>query len=188
MKTRIALCALAFALAAPLSAQTSPPLLGARIRVIQRIANDSSVVEGRLLRLRPDTVTIELMGALGRVRSIALDGSSRVEVAGRGHRHVGRSVLWGAGIGAVLVGALAAASYEPCTSDEFMGCMLAPTSPAAAAGYGALLGMPSGAVVGLAVGLLTRDVEWRPVRTEGVRVGLAPRPGRRLGLGVTLSL
>lgn len=168
-------------------AQTPPLTEGARVRVVPTDADLSWAVEGRLVRLRADSVTIELSYPPGRVRGFCLDGSWRVEVAGRGHRHVGRRALWGAGIGAVAVGVLAAASYEPCTSQEFLGCMLAPTSAADAGGRGALGGAVLGGVVGLVVGLVARDVEWLPVGAEGVRVGLAPLPAGRTGLGAAFS-
>ncbi len=122
----------------------------------------------------------------GNVYGFPLDGGWRLEVAGQSRRHVGRRIVRGAGIGAVAVGVLAYIGYEPCTSQEFLGCML-DTGPGGAAAAGAVVGAFYGAVVGLAVGLLTRDVEWLPVRTEGVRVGLAPLPAGRLGLGAAVS-
>lgn len=163
-------------------AQTPPLTQGARIRVVQTGSNGAGVFEGRLFRLRGDTVMIELsvpagiaygLGSRleGNVQGFVLDGGWRLEVAGQRHRHVGRRVVRGAAIGAVALGVLAYLSYEPCVPQGFLSCML-DTGPGGAAAAGAVGGAFVGGVVGLAVGLLTRDVEWLPARTEGGRLGL----------------
>jgi len=183
---RRAMAGLAFlvAFAGALPAQAPPLTPGARVRVVPIGEDGYWAVEGRLLRLRPDSVTIELTYPTGRIRGIALDGTWRVEVAGQSHRHVGRRVLWGVGIGAAAVGFLAYAGYEPCTSQQFLGCMLDP-GPGGSAAFGAIFGAFLGGAVGLTVGLLTRDVQWLRVQTEGLSVGLAPLPAG--GLGVRAS-
>lgn len=187
MKTRHAMLALVLVLAAPLPAQAPPLAVGARIRVVPTDADGTWAVEGRLLRLRPDSVTIEPSYPLFRARAFALDGNWRVEAATRGHRHVGRRVLWGAGIGAAVLGLMAGVSYEPCRSQEFLGCMLTPRSAADAAAWGATGGALLGGTVGLVIGLLVRDVQWAPVRAEGVSIGAAPLSSRRLGVGASLG-
>ena len=181
----LALCLSAGALSQSASAQTPPPAKGARVRVVQTNAKHPGVFEGRLFRLRADTVTIELSVPGGSVFDFPLDAGWRLEVPGQSRRHVGRRVVRGAAIGAVALGFLTYVSYEPCTSEAFLGCML-DTGPGGAAAAGAVGGAFLGGVVGLAVGLLTRDAEWLPVRTEGVRVGLAPLPAGRLGIGAAV--
>lgn len=168
------------------AAQAPPLAQGARVRVVQTGTSGGGVFEGRLFRLRGDTVTFDLAVLRGDVYTFVLDEGWRLEVAGPRRHHVGRRIVRGAGIGAVALGFLAYLSYEPCTSREFLDCML-DTGPGGAAAAGAVGGAFVGGVVGLAVGLLTRDVEWLPVRTEGVRVGLAPLPAGRLGLGAAVG-
>lgn len=182
----LALCLSASALSHAATAQTPPLAQGARVRVVQTSTHGAGVFEGRLLRLRADTVMVELSSLGGEIRGFPLDGGWRLEVAGQSRRHVGRRVVRGAGIGAVALGVLTAVSYQPCTSQEFLGCTLDP-GPVGSAVIGTVAGASLGAVVGLAVGLLTRDVEWLPVRTEGLRVGLARLPAGRLGLGAAVS-
>lgn len=166
-------------------AQMPPLAQGAWVRVVQTGTNAAGVFEGRLFRLRGDTVMIELSVPGGDVFAFPLDGGWRLEVTGPRHRHVGRRVVRGAAIGAVALSVLAYIGYEPCTSQEFLGCML-DTGPGGAAAAGAVGGAFLGGVVGLVVGLLTRDVEWLPARTEGVRVGLVADPAGRLGLGAAV--
>lgn len=186
-----------FALAAALAllahaavAQTPPRLAkGARVRVVQVGADQRPDVNvtGTLLSLSADTVRIAIDGIPGNAAAYVLDTRRHLEVAGEVRRHVGRRILQGMAYGAVGVGVLAALSYEPCHSTEFMGCMFAPSSPLEAGAFGAVGGALGGFVVGFIVGLASTDVTWVPAPTAGVRVAVTPLPAGRLGLGAAIA-
>jgi hypothetical protein len=178
-----ALCSLSHTVAA---AQTAQPLTqGVRVRVVQLGADRKPVVfaSGTLSSLRGDTARVLTDGFPGTSQDYVLDDRRHLEVAAKGAHHVGRHVVRGALIGAVGVGVIAALSFEPCHSTEFLGCMFAPGSRMEAGGVGAILGAVGGGVIGLVVGLVSTDVTWVPAQTGGVHIALAPG-----GAGLVASL
>lgn len=171
-------------------AQTPPPLAkGARVRIVQAGADQRPDVDvtGTLLSLSADTVRIAVDGIPGNAAAYLLDTRRHLEVAGETRHNVGRRILQGMAVGAVGVGVLAALSYEPCHSTQFLGCMFAPGSPLQAGAFGAVGGALGGLVVGFIVGLASTDVTWVPAPTAGVRVAVTPLPAGHLGLGASIS-
>lgn len=112
---------------------------------------------------------------------------SRLDVSTGQHRRV----LNGMALGTASVGALGAVvgmiTYKPCTSTEFLGCLLAPESRSASAVMGGAVGGALGLVVGTIVGL-QRHESWRRVPLEARRSAVSVSPharGTRLGLALT---
>ncbi len=169
-----------------LAAQTPKLQPGARVRVIDLDRGNAVAYEGALSALRGDTVLLSAGSGAGGISAVALGGSRSLEVAGPSHHHVGRRVLLGAGIGAAAGAVIGLATYRPCNSSEFMGCML-DFGPGGNAAGGAIIGVVSGTLVGLVVGLVATDRDWYPASTQGVRVGMVPLPSGRIGVGAALS-
>ena len=101
-----------------------------------------------------------------------------------------RKVLKGAAIGTLSAGAagaiLGAATYTPCESTEFLGCLMAPTSASESAAIGGVLGGALGLIVGTLVGLPKRD-DWHRVSLDASRVAVAVTPrGRSTNVGLSL--
>jgi hypothetical protein len=111
---------------------------------------------------------------------------SRLDVSTGRHR----KVLKGAALGTLSAGAvgavLGAATYTPCESTEFLGCLMAPTSASESALLGGVVGGVVGLIVGSLVGLPARD-DWRQVSLDEHRVAVAVTPrGRGTDLGLSL--
>ena len=111
---------------------------------------------------------------------------SRLDVSTGRHRRL----LKGAALGTLSAGTvgavLGAATYSPCESTEFLGCLMAPTSASESAVIGGVVGGVLGLIVGTLVGLPSRD-EWQQVSLDASRVAVAVTPrGRRTDLGLSL--
>ena len=103
---------------------------------------------------------------------------SRLDVSTGRHRRL----LKGAALGTLSAGTvgavLGAATYSPCESTEFLGCLMAV--------IGGVVGGVLGLIVGTLVGLPSRD-DWQQVSLDASRVAVAVTPrGRRTDLGLSL--
>jgi len=172
----VSLCALSRVAAA----QTAPPPLakGARVRVVvpAGTGQPERTVSGGLIRLQGDTVVIRADRS-GAPESIVLNGERRLEAGVMGHRHAVQGVAVGAGLGALTGAGIAAATWRPeppgvCRQSL---CIDLFPSRGYAALFGAAIGVVGGAVVGLIVGISTRDVQWVRVETAGISIAVTPR-------------
>ena len=174
----VSLCALSRVAAA----QTAPPPLakGARVRVVvpAGTGQPERTVSGGLIRLQGDTVVIRADRS-GAPESIVLNGERRLEAGVMGRRHALEGTALGVGLGALVGAGIAVATWKPheCTG---LVCLW-PQDRKEAALYGAVIGVVPWAVLGLIVGIWTRDVRWVRVETTGIRIAVAPRG---VGLGV----
>jgi len=174
----VSLCALSRVAAA----QTAPPPLakGARVRVVvpAGTGQPERTVSGGLIRLQGDTVVIRADRS-GAPESIVLNGERPLEAGVMGRRHALEGTALGVGLGALVGAGIAVATWKPheCTG---LVCLW-PQDRKEAALYGAVIGVVPWAVLGLIVGIWTRDVRWVRVETTGIRIAVAPRG---VGLGV----
>ena len=118
--------------------------------------------------------------------AVPLADVSRLDVSAGRHRRV----LRGMALGTLSVGALGAAvgafAYQPCTSTEAFGCLLAPTNRSEAVAVGGVLGGTLGLVVGSLVGLQSHE-SWKEVPLDSRRVAISLRP-RADGAGVAVTV
>lgn len=87
----------------------------------------------------------------------------RLDLAIGEKRQTLKGFLIGAGSGAFLGGTIGLISYSPCTSEEFLGCLLEPNSRGEAAGLGAIIGGLSLGLVGLIVGSQSTKTRWQKI-------------------------
>jgi hypothetical protein len=160
-----------------LAGQQPPPLRpGQRVRMTTPSARWAPTVgtvlavRGREIVLGVDQFGPHRRDATRNV-TVSLDSVRTLEV-----RATQRHAWAGAGIGAVMVGAVLAVSTQQCTG---MVCV----SPAAAAGAGAVVG----AVLGGLIGALVVTERWVNVPLSGARFGLVVTPRGRLGLGAAVG-
>jgi hypothetical protein len=159
------------------STDNSPPSAlarGARVRVRfdPQGGRRASFLVGTLVSLQGDTIVIA-PGGLASLDTVALTAGRQLEVVTRSRGHAGQGALYGSIVGGLAGLVIASATYTPCTSTEFLGCLMYP-SAGEAAGGGAILGAAGGALVGVIIGSASRTTTWAPVRTSGVRIYTTP--------------
>lgn len=152
---------------------------GARVRVVD-VSNSSLVMEGELVRMVGDSVTISTAANLASsgTRSVwVLGGQRRLEVRTALHRQTTIGELTGGLVGAVAGAVIGAASYTPCVpSSGFLGglnCIGSPDQGSVTA-IGAMGGLLAGAVIGGIIGHGIKTETWQRVDRPSVRVGIAP--------------
>lgn len=181
----LSLSAACWSIAPAVGQAQRPPAVGARVRVVLPAGGGQAQrhVYGRLFRLGgggggggEDSVLI-LTGDFGaRQDTLAFalsEGGPRLERAVAGRGHGGTGAILGGLVGAVAGGAIAAASYRPCTQQGLFACLMYPSEQAQTAA-GAVLGGAGGALVGLLIGSSIRSETWAPVRGAGVHLMIAP--------------
>jgi hypothetical protein len=167
-----------------LPAQESAVAPGSRVRFELR---NGERYQGRVISLGPDLLEAGLP-ATGATARYPLADIAKLEVLHGRHRPVLRGVVVGTAAGIIVGGAAGAISYSPCTSTEFLGCLLEPESRAQSAAMGSVLLGVVGLVVGGAQGLIPRD-RWQRVQVDGsvVRLNLRALPSRGTGIGLALA-
>lgn len=174
-----------FALAQPLVAQTESSLAtGARVRVVIPAVDGQSkrYVPGELVRLAGDTVVLLTgWGTVGPdtlVYALGEGGGRRLERLTGRHGHRGTGVALGTAFGALAGGLIGAATWRPCTPQGSDACLfstlISNSSREMQAAEGVLLGALGGALAGLVIGAVVRTETWEPLRTSGIRLGIAP--------------
>lgn len=167
--------------------QMTTPVVGDRVRIkadARTLAGGSTI--GTLVSTSEDSVVIDADGGLLYIPAASV---RRLDVS-RGRRNRGTGLLRGAG-GGLLIGGVAgavigAATYEECRSEEFLGCLLSPTSPAESAMWGGFVVGVVGAVIGGVVGLASPGERWQ--RTSWAQsVSVVPAAGGGMGLSVRKS-
>jgi len=172
-----------FALAQSLVAQTDSTLArGARVRVVIPALDGQSVryVPGALVRLAGDTVVV--LTGWGRERPDTLvyalgeGGGRRLERLTGSHGHRGTGVALGTAFGALAGGVIGVVTWRPCTPPGSDACFFPGlySSREMQTAEGVLLGALGGALAGLVIGGVVRTETWEPLRTSGIRVGIAP--------------
>jgi len=182
MNTRLApvLAALALLLGvAPLPGQQVPLGLrpGQRVRVVTPRADGRGDrrVTGKLLSVAADTAVVRIGSgwfAAGETLSVALDGPRALEVS-RGRRLLERGGL--GVLGGLLGFELANLTGAAVSCDDWSG----PCDEQLLYGF-------VGEVAGLALGFALFPEHWDRVTPERLRVGLAPLPAGRIGLGASI--
>jgi hypothetical protein len=156
---------------------------GARVR-ITRI--DEKPLVAIVVARVADTLVVRAPGQ-AQPLTLPLAEISRLDVSTGRHRNVGKGALVGIVAGGALGAVLGAASYQPCESTEFLGCLLAPTDRGESATLGGAVGGALGLVVGALIGVVRQDT-WKRVPLDGSRVAVSVRPrAHGAGLGVSLQ-
>jgi hypothetical protein len=185
-RVRIATVALgamsALAAVAPVAAQVSRETLpdGARLRIVDTASRKIEFV-GDFVRWVGDTMVVVRVGTTE--QSVRLRRWNRIDVSLGRHQHVVRNGLIGAAAGAVVLGAVVAASVnpEPTRSDTCLplgpegscwGVTVSGTPREQGAAVGAAYGSVLGGLVGGITGLFPRE-KWVVVGRE-VRITVAP--------------
>jgi len=158
-------------------------MVGSRVRAGG--PGGSSVLEGIVTAVRGDTLELMTAGSLVPF-VLPLDEVGRLElgVGRKGHGAIGAAVGLVAGFGLGWV--IGSVGYQPCESSGGlfdMSCLMAPESRADAATLTAALGGAGGILAGLLIGAAITTERWELVPLSSLRVGLAPLPAGRLGLG-----
>jgi hypothetical protein len=164
-----------------LPAQQPQVRFGQWVRVVS--TTDSTVAQGRLILVVPDTVVLEH----GQRQEYAAVGShGRLEVPRHVRSHTLLGALLGAGVGAGA-GALSWSLGSMFTCLDFS-CG-PPSGQVIGRSARVLIGGLVGLGIGALVGAHVYTTVWDPVpadQLERLRVGMAPQPGIRLGLGASL--
>jgi hypothetical protein len=126
------------------------------------------LIEGSLTEVKDDSLTIDRGDQQVRVPREAI---AEVEVRVPGHK--ARAVWIGLAAGAVLGGVAGYAAGQTCTPGEWLCIPRSSTTP---------VGVVLFAGLGAGIGALVGHDRWEKVSHADVHVGLAPVPGRGVGL------
>jgi hypothetical protein len=166
---------------------------GARLEIGTRIRVSSSVPGflgsprvANVLSQRGDTLSLRPEGTQDSI-PLPLGSITRLEVsAGRSsHRRqgMGLGLLGGALIGAVV----GAATYTPCSTTQFLGCLGAPTSRGGQAEEVGLVGALIGTFVGGFIGARRQTENWERVAVTARNVSVRIAPSGKAGLVVSAA-
>jgi hypothetical protein len=156
---------------------------GARVR-IARI--DEKPLVAVVIARMADTLVVRAPG-LAKPLALPLAEISRLDVSTGRHRNLGKGIFVGIVAGGAIGAGLGAASYEPCTSTEFLGCLGSASDRGESATIGGILGGALGLVAGSLIGAARQDT-WKRVPLDGRRVAVTVRPrGHGAGLGIALQ-
>jgi hypothetical protein len=130
-------------------------------------------------------------GRDGREYIIPLSGISGMEESLGRHRRFGRNFAIGLVSTAGVLGALAAATWSPCTQTGFMACLLHPGSRAEAFTWGLAGGGVVGLPVGVVAGLAIKEERWAPAvlpRAGEATLRVVPAPHNSVGLAAVIPV
>ncbi len=168
-------------LAAPASAQRS----GDWVRL--ETSQATGRVEGQLLRLDLDSIIVVRGESVADTVAVARTVVKDLRVSQGKRRNTLRGMGIGFAAGATFGGLMGAVTFEPCYSDQFMGCFLAPQSAGEAAFLGGIVGGLSGFVIGTVVGVATKSHRWEMVSVPAA-VGIAPVGHGRVAVSARMTL
>lgn len=167
-----------------LSAQTLPPLIGSRVRVVgstpvksQGVVLGSTAVkfQGVVLDQRADTLRLHLDGQATDT-SMAFSDLARLDVWRGTSRSTGTGAGFGFGIGAGLGLIAGVAAADECERADyalgFNKLKLCDVEVLAGLLGGGLVGAGLGALIGFAI----KHDRWAPVTPVGAQIGLLPVP------------
>lgn len=164
--------------ALPAAAQAPVPL-----REGDQVRSRALGVQGQVRRI--DAQVIVLLPGAGQADSLVLPRAELrdLEVSRGQRRNTGKGIAMGVGGLGLGLALLSAATWEPCSGWLCFG----PSSAGEAAMWGFAAGAIGGAVVGGAIGALTRTPRWE--RAELTATGfLGPRQDGRVAVGFRLRL
>jgi hypothetical protein len=178
------LLVLALGVPTPGAAQAEPRV-GERIRILT-VKGDSYA--GTLRELSPQGVVIgESRGS----RTVRAEEVAYLERSTRRYRRFGRNFFFSVIGTGVATGAIAAAAWSPCRSNQFLGCLMASDSRSEEFGFGLVVG---GVLFGIPLGTITGSViqydDWEGIPfpgTEESTVTIAPVLDRGFGLSASIS-
>ena len=162
------------------------PSAGERVRIHQL---NGTVVTGTVQAVSPQAV--RLLGTAGGAEwLIAQDQIRQIERSLGVHRHFARNFGITVVVFAVGFGKVSALSWSPCTSTEFLGCLLSTRSRKAAFQEGLFFGTIIGVPIGLIVGKTAKHERWERLSlSEQGQAAFSIRPilGRELGLSASFA-
>jgi hypothetical protein len=141
----------------------------------------SNFLQGRLLRADADSIVLLRGQSQTDTVAVPQTGVKMLWVSGGEKRNTLRGMGYGFLAGATLGGVIGAITFEPCVSDVFLGCLMAPEDAGEAAALGGIVGGFAGFVVGTIVGVSTKRRSWVPMGAP-VSVGVAPAGNGRVAL------
>lgn len=170
MRIPVAGCLIVVSIAAPaLAAEGAGPASGPRLRVTSPTAPSGHVV-GTLVGIDDDALTLRASGQTGDVR-LKRESIAKLEVSRkRGNR--GKAMIVGFLVGAAAGAVLGASTIS--NNDAFI-------TPEEAAAILAILGAPTGALLGLAC---SHGEKWETTTPDRLHVAITPTRG---GLAVGVS-
>jgi len=181
-----ALAVLLAGLMLPLTtAGQAPPGPGDRVRIHQA---DGRVATGVLAATSENEVT--LSGSGGEL-TFPADRISGLERSLGRHRRFGRTFTVTLAVAALAGGTVSAIAWTPCRQTGFMACFLTPQSRADAFAWGLAGGAVIGVPVGLILGLAVTSEVWEPVSLPsvgGVALSVRAAPGEGVGLVAALPV
>jgi hypothetical protein len=175
------------AAAAQMPATEAPLQIGARVRVSSSAPGFSGPLRvANVLAQHGDTLSFRPEGTQDSI-ALPLSLITRIEVStsrsSHGRQGMGLGLLGGALIGAVV----GAATYTPCSSTEFLGCLFAPTSRGANAELGGIGGALIGTIVGGVIGRNRQTENWERVAVTAPKVSVRIAPSGKGGLMVSAT-
>jgi hypothetical protein len=143
-------------------------------------------LEGQLLRADADSIVL-VRGEYASDTVAVARTAVKVFLVSTGER----SNTWrGMGLGflggAVVGGLIGVVTFEPCVSDQFLGCMFAPETPSEAAALGGIVGGFGGFVIGTIVGVATKRHRWEPIGVP-TSIGIAPAANGGVALSARMT-
>lgn len=144
----------------PTMAQTAGISKGDIVRISSSTLGNK-MVRGKIVHLSSQSVEIVSNGANFEIpyRSIR-----HIEVARGTIAHPVEGMLIGGAGGALIGGLIGSAAYSPCTSTEFMGCIMNPASKSESARIGAISGGLFLGLFGLLIGASSPTTHWQSVQ------------------------
>ena len=131
---------------------------------IVRISSPTLVgqmVRGKVVNLSSQSMEIVSDGA---DFDIPYSSIKHIEVARGTVTHTAEGMLIGGATGALLGGLIGSSAYSPCTSEEFMGCIMSPRSKSESAKIGAISGGIFLGLFGLLIGASSHTTRWQSVQ------------------------
>ena len=164
----------------------SLPTEGDWVRISQ---TNGTVVTGTVSYASAEEVRLQ-SGSAGQELLILRGEIGKMERSLGRHRSFGKNFAITLVSSSVGMGALLAIAWSPCTETGFLACYLHPTSRGEALTWGlaggAILGVPAGLIVGLAV----KREKWAPVSLSGpgdVTLSILPVLGTGIGVSGSIS-
>lgn len=173
--------------AAQTPATEAPLQIGARVRVSSSAPGFSGPPRvASVLAQHGDTLSFRPEGTQDSI-ALPLRLITRLEVStsrsSHGRQGMGLGLLSGALIGAVV----GAATYTPCSSTEFLGCLFAPMSRGDQAKWSGFAGALIGTFVGGVIGSNRQTENWERVAVTAPKVSVRIAPSGKGGLMVSAT-
>lgn len=143
----------------PAMAQISGISKGDIVRISSPTFGDK-MVRGKVVNISSQSMEIVSNGA---DFDISYSSIKHIEVARGTIAHPVEGMLIGGASGALIGGLIGSSAYSPCTSDEFLGCLMSPGSKSESAKIGAISGGVFLGLFGLLIGASSHTTQWQSV-------------------------